>query len=191
MIPAALIGLLAVTRLGAAHTVVFGGFAAPSLAQRIEGAKPKMILTASCGIEGNKKPSSYKPMVLNAIERSSFKPDKVMIWQRDELPWEKIDRSAGQRNWKRLVTSCRSRNIRAAAVPVKSDDPVYIIYTSGTTGAPKGVERATAGHLVGLNLSIKYCYGIRGPGDVILTASDIGWVSPCSSSKSRSASAIA
>lgn len=176
MIPVALIALLAISRLGAVHAVVFGGFSAPSLAQRIEGCTPKVIMTASCGIEGQKGPTSYKPMINGAIEKSSFKPERVIVWQRDELRWEPINRSAGERNWNSLVRSCKSRKIKADAVPVRSDDPVYIIYTSGTTGLPKGVQRETAGHLVGLNLSIKYCYGIRGPGDVMFTASDIGWV---------------
>ncbi|KAA6408688.1 MAG: propionate- ligase [Lasallia pustulata] len=153
MILAAPFALLAISRLGAIHAVVFGGFAPASLAQRIEASKPRVIITASCGIEGAKAPLHYKPFIEGAVEKSSFKPEKVIIWQREEL-----------------------RGIKADCVPVKSSDGVYIIYTSGTTGLPKGVLREPGGHAVGLNLSIKYLFGIHGPGDVIFCASDIGWV---------------
>lgn len=176
MIPAALIAILAISRLGAIHAVVFGGFSAPSLAQRIDGCTPKVIMTASCGIEGAKGPASYKPMVHGAVEQSTFKPQATYVWQREIMRWDPVDRSKGERNWQKAMKSGRSRNIRAGCVPVKSQDPVYIIYTSGTTGSPKGVERQTAGHLVGLNFTMKYCFGIRKPGDVMFTASDIGWV---------------
>ncbi|KAB8346174.1 hypothetical protein FH972_023220 [Carpinus fangiana] len=176
MIPQALIALLAIVRLGAIHAVVFGGFAAASLAQRIEASGAKVVMTASCGIEGAKGPASYKPMVRGAVEQSKIKPEKILIWERDQLRWNDIKRDAGERQWNRLVKSARARKMRAGPVPCKSDDPVYIIYTSGTTGLPKGVLRETAGHLVGLNLSIKYIFNIRGPGDVMFCASDIGWV---------------
>jgi propionyl-CoA synthetase len=131
MIPAALIGALAVARLGAIHAAVFGGFAAKSLAQRIEAARPRAILTASCGIEGAKGPIAYRPLVEGAIEASSFKPEKVLIWQRDQLRWNNPDKLGGQRNWNRLVKSARMRGIRAEPVPVRSTDGLYIIYTSG------------------------------------------------------------
>ncbi|KAL2824656.1 hypothetical protein BDW59DRAFT_147284 [Aspergillus cavernicola] len=176
MVPAALIGALAITRLGAIHAAVFGGFAAKSLAQRIEAARPRAILTASCGIEGAKGVIPYRPLVEGAIEASSFKPEKVLIWQRDQLRWNNPDKLSGQRNWNRLVKSARMRGIRAAPVPVKSTDGLYIIYTSGTTGLPKGVVREAGGHAVGLSLSIKYLFDIHGPGDVMFCASDIGWV---------------
>ncbi|KAL2221471.1 acyl-coenzyme A synthetase [Thermoascus aurantiacus ATCC 26904] len=176
MIPAALIAALAIVRLGAMHAAVFGGFAATSLAQRIEAAKPRVIMTASCGIEGTKGPLAYRPMVEGAIEKSSWKPEKVVIWQRDQLRWDKPDKLAGQRNWQRLVKSARNRGVRAEAVPVKSNDGLYVIYTSGTTGLPKGVVREAGGHAVGLSLSIKYLFGINGPGDVMFCTSDIGWV---------------
>ncbi|KAL4903711.1 hypothetical protein BDW74DRAFT_186008 [Aspergillus multicolor] len=176
MIPAALIGALAVARLGAIHAAVFGGFAAKSLAQRIEAARPRAILTASCGIEGAKGPIPYRPLVEGAIEASSFKPEKVLIWQRDQLRWNNPDKLGGQRNWNRLVKSARMRGIRAGPVPVKSTDGLYIIYTSGTTGLPKGVVREAGGHAVGLSLSIKYLFDIHGPGDTMFCASDIGWV---------------
>ncbi|PQE19453.1 AMP-binding enzyme protein [Rutstroemia sp. NJR-2017a WRK4] len=176
MIPAALIGTLAISRLGAIHAVVFGGFAPASLAQRIDASKPVAILTASCGIDGAKPPISYKPFITEAISLSSHKPKKTIIWQRDQLRWDNPNKENGERNWQRLVKSAGSRGVKADCVPVKSTDPLYIIYTSGTTGLPKGVLREAGGHAVGLNLSIRYLFGIHGPGDVMFCASDIGWV---------------
>ena len=176
MIPAALIGILAISRLGAIHAVVFGGFAAQSLAQRIDASKPVAILTASCGIDGAKPPMSYKPFITEAIDLSKHKPKKTIIWQRDQLRWDNLDKENGQRNWSRLCRSATVRGLKADCVPVKSSDGVYIIYTSGTTGLPKGVLREAGGHAVGLNLSISYLFGIHGPGDVMFCASDIGWV---------------
>ncbi|KAF7940722.1 uncharacterized protein EAE97_006908 [Botrytis byssoidea] len=176
MIPAALIGTLAISRLGAIHAVVFGGFAPASLAQRIEASKPVAILTASCGIDGTKPPLSYQPFIREAIALSSHKPNKTIIWQREQLRWENPNKENGERNWQRLVKSAGSRGVKADCVPIKSTDGLYIIYTSGTTGLPKGVLREAGGHAVGLNLSIRYVFGIHGPGDVIFCASDIGWV---------------
>jgi propionyl-CoA synthetase len=141
MIPAALIGILAISRLGAIHAVVFGGFAAASLAQRIEASRPVVIMTASCGIDGAKPPMSYKPFIREAIEASSFKPKKTIVWQRDQMRWDPVYKEGGERNWQRLVKSARNRGVKADCVPVKSSDPIYIIYTSGTTGLPKGVVR--------------------------------------------------
>jgi propionyl-CoA synthetase len=176
MIPAAVIGMLAVARLGAVHAVVFGGFSASSLAQRIDSSKPKAILTASCGIEGAKGPLPYKPMVQGAINQAQHKPSKVLIWQRDEHRWNPTQKLEGERTWQRVVKSARDRGVRAENVPLKSNDPLYIIYTSGTTGLPKGVVREHGGHAVGLNFTVRYVFGIRGPGDTLFTASDIGWV---------------
>ncbi|TGO40842.1 hypothetical protein BHYA_0030g00080 [Botrytis hyacinthi] len=176
MIPAALIGTLAISRLGAIHAVVFGGFAPASLAQRIEASKPVAILTASCGIDGTKPPLSYQPFIREAIALSSHKPNKTIIWQREQLRWENPNKENGERNWQRLVKSAGSRGVKADCVPINSTDGLYIIYTSGTTGLPKGVLREAGGHAVGLNLSIRYVFGIHGPGDVIFCASDIGWV---------------
>ncbi|GKT60414.1 AMP-binding enzyme [Colletotrichum tofieldiae] len=176
MIPAALIGILAVSRLGAIHAVVFGGFAPNALAQRIEASQPVAILTASCGIDGNKPPMSYKPLVEEACQISTHKPDKVVVWQREQVRWHPIRRNDGERNWQSIAKSCRARGVRAGCVPVKSTDPIYIIHTSGTTGSPKGVLRDAAGHAVGLHLSISYLFNIHGPGCVSFTASDIGWV---------------
>ncbi|KAI1362559.1 AMP-binding enzyme [Xylaria arbuscula] len=176
MIPAALIGILAINRLGAIHAVVFGGFAPASLAQRIDASRPVAILTASCGIEGTKPPMSYRPFIREAIQLSSHKPRRVIIWQRNELRWDDVDKNSGERNWYKLVRSCRARNVRAACVPVGANEEVYIIYTSGTTGSPKGVVRCAGGHAVGLHFSVRYLFGIHRPGDVMFTASDIGWV---------------
>ncbi|TKA30324.1 hypothetical protein B0A50_02551 [Salinomyces thailandicus] len=176
MIPAALIGILATVRLGAIHAVVFGGFSAASLAQRLEASKAKVILTASCGIEGAKGPLPYKPMVRGAVKQSPHKPHKVLVWQREQSRWDDVIEKDGERQWQRLVKSAKDRGLRAENVPVKSSDGLYIIYTSGTTGLPKGVVREAGGHAVGLNLSVRYLFGIRGPGDVLFTASDIGWV---------------
>lgn len=176
MIPAALFAILAITRIGAIHAVVFGGFAPDSLAQRIEASKPVAIMTASCGIEGAKGPMDYKPFIERAIEKSPHKPERVMIWQRDQLRWDPVRKENGERNWQRLVQSAKNRGLKADPVPVKSNDGIYIIYTSGTTGPPKGVLREAGGHAVGLHFSMKYLFSIHGPGDVMFCASDIGWV---------------
>ncbi|EFQ89058.1 hypothetical protein CFE70_000831 [Pyrenophora teres f. teres 0-1] len=176
MIPAAVFAMLAIARLGAIHAVVFGGFSPAALAQRIEASRPVAIMTASCGIEGTKKPAEYKSMIEGAVRKSSFKPDKTIVWQREQLRWDPVLKEEGQRNWQRLVKSARNRGLKADAVPIKSGDGLYIIYTSGTTGLPKGVVRPAGGHAVGLNFSIKYLFGVHGPSDVMFTASDIGWV---------------
>ena len=131
MIPAALFATLAISRLGAIHTVVFGGFAPASLAQRIEASKPRAVMTASCGIEGAKGTMDYKPFIEGALEKSSFKPEKIIVWQREQLRWNSIDGNKGERHWQKLVEGAKRRGIRAEAVPVKSDDGLYIIYTSG------------------------------------------------------------
>lgn len=176
MIPAAIFAMLAIARIGAIHAVVFGGFSPSSLAQRMEASRPRAVMTASCGIEGNKPPTGYKDLLEEAIQKSSFKPSKTIIWQREQLRWDPVLKEDGQRNWQRLVKSARNRGLKADAVPVDSSDGLYIIYTSGTTGLPKGVVREAGGHAVGLNFSIKYLFGVHGPGDVMFTASDIGWV---------------
>lgn len=142
MIPAALFAILATSRLGAIHTVVFGGFAPASLAQRIEASKPRAVMTASCGIEGSKGPTDYKPFIEEAVEKSSFKPKKIIIWQREELRWDPIVKENGERNWQRLVKSARNRGLRADAVPVKSSDGVYIIYTSGECHHPNKLSQS-------------------------------------------------
>lgn len=167
MVPAALIGILAVNRLGAIHAVVFGGFAAVALAQRIEASRPAAILTASCGIDGGKPPIPYRDLVGEAIRLSPWKPPRTVIWQREQLGWHPIRKTEGERSWQNLVKSARARGVKADCVPVRSTDGIYIIYTSGTTGLPKGVVRDSGGHAVGLHLSISYLFGIHGPGDVV------------------------
>lgn len=176
MIPAALFAMLAIARIGGIHSVVFGGFSPAALAQRIEASRPVAIMTASCGIEGAKKPTGYKSMIEDAVHKSAFKPSKIIVWQRDQLRWDPVLKEEGQRNWQRLVKSAKNRGLKADAVPVKSFESLYIIYTSGTTGLPKGVVRSAGGHAVGLHFSMKYLFGVHGPGDVQFTASDIGWV---------------
>ncbi|KAA8651181.1 putative acetate-CoA ligase [Aspergillus tanneri] len=194
MIPAALIGMLAINRLGAIHSVVFGGFAPNALAQRIDACKPVVLLTASCGIVGNKPPIAYQPLVEEAMDLSFHKPERTVIWQREQLRWGKkcwwrelwcwIQRvvfgsqktRTSQSSWQEFMGSAKARGVKADCVPVKSDNPCYIMHTSGTTGAPKGVLRDAGGHAVGLHFSISYVFNIRGPGDVVFTASDIGWV---------------
>lgn len=176
MIPAAVVGILAVNRLGAIHSIVFGGFAPAALAQRIDACRPVVLLTASCGIDGAKPPIPYRPLIEEAVAAAAHKPPRTLVWQRDQARWGPTDRREGQATWQKVVRSARARGVRAACVPVGSNEPVYIIHTSGTTGAPKGVLRDAGGHAVGLHLSISYLFGIHGPGDVAFTASDIGWV---------------
>ncbi|CAG8889902.1 unnamed protein product [Penicillium egyptiacum] len=198
MIPAALIGMLAINRLGAIHSVVFAGFAPNALAQRLGACKPDVFLTASCGIVGNRPPIAYQPFVKEAMRLSCHKPSHTIVWQRDQLEWRfqessrswlqklwcwvqtflrlRTKASTKQSSWQDLVENAGSRGIRADCVPVESSDPIYIMHTSGTTGAPKGVLRDSGGHAVGLQLTIEYIFNIRGPGDVIFAASDIGWV---------------
>ena len=170
MVPAAVAGVLAAGRLGAVHAVVFGGFAPAALAQRIDASRPRAILTASCGIDGAKPPAGYRDFIREAVRLSHHKPDRVVVWQRDQLRWRGLDKAAGERDWARLVSSAKARGVKADCVPVAANDPLYIIYTSGTTGTPKGVVRDAGGHAVGLHLSISYLFGINGPGDVIFTA---------------------
>jgi propionyl-CoA synthetase len=131
MIPAALIAMLAIGRIGAIHAVVFGGFSPPSLAQRIEASKPSVIMTASCGIEAGKEPIAYRGLIESAITQSSFKPPKTLIWQRDQVRWHPVKKNEGERNWQRLVKSARNRGLKAGCTPIGSNEGLYIIYTSG------------------------------------------------------------
>jgi propionyl-CoA synthetase len=125
MIPASLFAMLAIARLGAIHAVVFGGFSPAALAQRIEASRPTAIMTASCGIEGGKKPTGYKNMIEEAVQKSSHKPDRTIVWQREQLRWDPVQRENGQRNWQRLVKSAKNRGLIADAVPVNSGDGLY------------------------------------------------------------------
>jgi propionyl-CoA synthetase len=171
MIPEAIVGMLACARLGAVHSVVFGGFAAKELATRIDDAEPKLILTASCGIEPGRV-VAYKPLLDAAIDLSQHKPAACLVYQR---PQAEARMTARDHDWTQKTETARQTGKRAAAVELKATDPLYILYTSGTTGIPKGVVRDIGGHLVTLAWSMANIYGVK-PGETFWTASDIGWV---------------
>jgi len=172
MIPEAAIAMLACARIGAIHSVVFGGFAATELATRIEDAAPKVILSASCGVEAARI-VPYKPLLDEAIALSRHKPAACLILQR---PQAEAAMTAGRdRDWAATVAAAKAAGRRAECVPVAATDPLYILYTSGTTGRPKGVVRDTGGYLVALKWSMHGLYGVE-PGEVYWCASDVGWV---------------
>lgn len=168
MVPEALVAMLACARIGAVHSVVFGGFAANELAVRIDDAQPKMILAASCGLEPNRV-VEYKPLIDGAIELASHKPETVFILQREQCTANLIE--GRDYDWNAVQEGITP----ADCVSVEGNHPAYILYTSGTTGAPKGVVRPTGGHLVALNWTMKNVYNVD-PGDVFWAASDVGWV---------------
>ncbi|GAA5155151.1 propionyl-CoA synthetase [Pseudonocardia eucalypti] len=167
MVPEAVIAMLACARIGAVHSVVFGGFAAKELAVRIDDAAPKVIVSASCGIEVARV-VEYKPLLDRAIELATHKPDHCVILQR---PQATAELGARDVDWATALTAATPRD----CVPVAATDPLYILYTSGTTGKPKGVVRDNGGHAVALRWSMANIYDI-GPGEVFFTASDVGWV---------------
>ena len=168
MVPEAIVAVMACARIGAVHSVVFGGFAANELATRIDDAKPKAIVSASCGIEPNRV-ISYKPLLNKAIELASHAPDLCVILQR---PQEKADLTVGRDiDWHEAVAAASPHE----CVVLDATDPLYILYTSGTTGEPKGIVRDNGGHAVALHWSMKNIYGVE-PGEVYWAASDIGWI---------------
>ncbi len=168
MIPEALVAMLACARIGAVHSVVFGGFAAKELATRIDDARPRLIVSASCGIEGQKI-IPYKPLLDAAIDIAAAKPETCVIYQR---PQETAPLTPGRDiNWVDAMKTASP----ADCVPVLATDPLYILYTSGTTGQPKGVVRDNGGHMVALKWSMKAIYDIDAD-DVWWAASDVGWV---------------
>ena len=172
MVPEAVVAMLACARIGAIHSVVFGGFAAKELATRIDDAKPKIILSASCGIEGTRV-IPYKPLLDEAINLARHKVATCLILQRPQCKAAMTE--LRDHDWRRVWEHAVNYAKTSACEPVQATDPLYILYTSGTTGIPKGVVRDNGGHLVALKWSMENLYGIK-PGEIFWCASDIGWV---------------
>src|SRR5476651_878726 len=172
MVPEAVFAMLACARIGAIHSVVFGGFAPKELATRINDCKPKAILSASCGIEGTRV-IPYKPMLDEAIKLATHKPETCLILQRPQCQATLVE--GRDHDWRRVWEHAVNFAKTSECVPVAATDPLYILYTSGTTGIPKGVMRDNGGHMVVLKWSMENLYGVK-PGEVWWCASDIGWV---------------
>ena len=172
MIPEAIVAMLASARIGAVHSVVFGGFAAKELATRIDDAEPKVVLTASCGVEPGRI-VEYKPLLDLAIALARHKPATCVVYQRPQI---KADMNAARdRDWTALVEAAKAAGQRAPCADLAATDPLYILYTSGTTGSPKGVVRDIGGYLVALKWSMSAIYDVN-PGETYWAGSDIGWV---------------